>query len=240
MKLDMFTIIDYGDSAVLVEFSKTFTEEAWEKAHFLAKLLGKQQIKGVREIYPTYTTVLLTFNCLVTDHHIIKAIINEVIDNAPDSGEADAEPGRYYRLPVLFGGQWGPDLPFVASHLGISEREVVSTFCGGFRKIFTFATFCGFLMEGAPFTERIPRMKSPRTQVPGGYVAVAGDQTAVVPVTSPSGWQTIGHCPVKIIDLGAAPPVPYKPGDYIEFFPIKEEEQSLYAGKTIQEMKVIL
>ena len=238
MQIEKFQIMDYGDSAVLVEFSKTFTQEAWQKAHQLAKLLRGQGIKSILEIYPTYTTVLVTFNCLITTHCAIKSVINEIMESGAVSGQPDTEIGQYYRLPVLFGGQWGPDLPFVASHLGISENEVISKFCSGFRKIFTFATFCGLLMEGAPFKEKIPRQKIPRTQVPGGYVAVAGDQTAFVPVTSPSGWQTIGHCPIKVIDLEAAIPVPYKPGDYIEFFAIKEEEQRLYEGKTIHEMGV--
>lgn len=240
MKLEKAEIIDYGDSAVLVEFSKVFTQEAWEDAHWLAKLFSQKQIKGVTEIYPTYTTVLIVFNCLLTNHHTIKIAVDEII-KSPDYLEKNNQViGQRYRLPVIFGGEWGTDLPFVAAHLGISEDEVVSKFCAGFRKIFTFATFCGFLMEGAPFTKKIPRCKSPHTQVPGGYVAVAGDQTAFVPMTSPSGWQTIGHCPLKAIDLESTSPVPYKPGDYVEFFPIKEEEQGLYEGKTIHEMRVML
>ncbi|MDU4961437.1 MAG: carboxyltransferase domain-containing protein [Sporomusaceae bacterium] len=239
MKLDAFTMIDYGDSAILVEFSKVFSEEAWKKAHYLAKRLEARRLRGITEVFPTYTTVLVVFNPLITDNHEIKAQVGDIAAAAAAPEDTPAQSCPHYRLPVLFGGEWGPELPFVASHLGISEQALIASFCDGFRKIITFATFCGFLMEGAPFKERIPRMTSPRTQVPGGYVAVAGNQTAVVPVTSPSGWQTIGHCPVRIIDLEAAPPVPYKPGDYIEFFPITAAEQALYAGKTIHEMRVM-
>jgi len=240
VKIPNNEIINYGDSAILIEFSKIFTEEAWKNAHGLARLLRQRKIDGILEIYPTYTTVLITFNCLITDHSTIKKIVNEIMESAADSKQLEVEPSQYYRFPVIFGGQWGSDLPFVAEHLGLLEDEVIKTFCSGFRKIFTFATFGGFLMEGAPFAEKIPRLKSPHTQVLGGYVAVAGNQTAFVPVTSPSGWRTIGHCPLKVLDLGAMPPVPYNPGDYIEFFPISEEEQSLYSEKTIHDMKVML
>jgi len=240
MKIPNDGIIDYGDSAILIEFSKTFTEEAWEKAHNLAGLLRQSKIDGLLEIYPTYTTVLITFNCLITDHYTIKTIVNAIMEGSTDSKQPEAKKGQYYRFPVIFGGKCGSDLPFVAEHLGTSEAEVIKTFCSGFHKIFTFATFGGLLMEGAPFAEKIPRLKTPHTQVPGGYVAVAGNQTAFVPVTSPSGWRTIGHCPLKVLDLEAMPPVQYNPGDYIEFFPITEEEESLYSEKTIQDMKVML
>lgn len=240
MKIPNNEIIDYGDSAILIEFSKTFTEDAWENAHGLARLLRQHEISGVLEIYPTYTTVLITFDCLITDHNAIKEIVHEIIESRAELKKFEVGSRQYYRLPVVFGGQWGTDLPFVAAHLGIAEEAVIQTFCSGFRKIFTFATFGGCLMEGAPFTEKIPRLKSPHTQVPGGYVAVAGNQTAFVPVTSPSGWRTIGHCPIQVLDLEVLPPVSYNPGDYIEFFPITEEEQGLYAEKTMQDMKVML
>lgn len=238
MEMETFEIIDYGDSAVLVEVSKVVTEDAWSKIHGLAKALAREKIAGITTIYPTYTTILIVFNCLVTDRAILKKHIRKFIENTSCITNTDAKTGERYRLPVVFGGEWGPDLPFVVEHLGIPEEEVIRRFCAGYRKILTFATFCGFLMQGAPFEKRIPRCKIPHTKVLGGCVEVAGNKTAFIPVTTSSGWRVIGHCPVKVIDLDSMPPVPYNPGDYIEFFPIREEEQSQYEGKTIYEMKV--
>ena len=238
MGLGTYELLDYGDSAFLVEFSKVVTDEAWTKTHWLAKALSKIGLDGVTTIYPTYTTVMIVFNCLFVDREALKQRIRDFVETADYTPGANGNSGNCYRLPVVFGGAYGPDLPFVSECLGITPEEVVRIFCDGFRKMLTFATFGGFLMEGPPFGKNIPRCKSPHTEVPGGMVEVAGDKTAFIPVTTSTGWQVIGHCPVQIIDLEQMPLVPYQPGDYVEFFSIREDEQGEYEKKTICEMKV--
>lgn len=237
MNLGSYELLDYGDSAILIEFSKVVTDEAWSKVHWLAKALSREEIPGVTTIYPTYTTILMSFNCLSTDRDSLKKYITDYIGRADYPAEGAAA-GARYRFPVVFGGEWGPDLPFVAEHLGVSEETVIQTFCADFRKILTFATFGGFLMEGPTFSKKIPRRKSPHTEALGGMVEVAGDKTAFIPVTTSTGWQIIGHCPIQVINLEKMPFVPYQPGDCIEFFPIREDEKAAYEKKTIDEMKV--
>ncbi len=238
MKLGSYELLDYGDSAILIEFSKIVTDEAWSKVHWLAKALSREKIPGVTTIYPTYTTILINFNCLLTDRIVLKQYLTDYLIYA-EYPVAGAAAGARYRFPVVFGGEWGPDLPLVAEHLGTSEESVIQIFCADFRKILTFATFGGFLMEGPMYSKKIPRRKSPHTEAPGGMVEVAGDKTAFIPVTTSTGWQIIGHCPIQVINLDKMPFVPYQPGDCIQFFPIREDEQAVYEKKTIDEMKVM-
>jgi inhibitor of KinA len=69
-----------------------------------------------------------------------------------------------------------------------------------------------------------PRLKTPRTNIPGGSVGIAGKQTGIYPIDSPGGWQLIGRTPLKLYDPFREPPVLLKAGNYIRFIPVSEAE----------------
>ncbi len=68
---------------------------------------------------------------------------------------------------------------------------------------------------------KFPRRSSPRTAVPAGSVALAGNYSAVYPRKSPGGWQLIGRTAARMWDLsrgragtgqpGSPRPVPCRP-----------------------------
>ena len=63
----------------------------------------------------------------------------------------------------------------------------------------------------------VPRLTSPRTEVPAGAVAVAGEFSAVYPRTSPGGWQLIGTTHTPMWDSAATPPALVAPGDRVHY-----------------------
>ena len=69
-----------------------------------------------------------------------------------------------------------------------------------------------------------PRLKTPRTKIPGGSVGIAGKQTGIYPMESPGGWQLIGRTPVKLYDPSSETPIILQAGDYIRFIPIDKDE----------------
>jgi inhibitor of KinA len=87
----------------------------------------------------------------------------------------------------------------------------------------------GFL-PGFPYlggmSERIatPRLKTPRSAIPAGSVAIAERQTGIYPVESPGGWRLIGRTPISLFDPGREPPVEIEPGDYLRFVQVDESE----------------
>jgi KipI family sensor histidine kinase inhibitor len=62
-----------------------------------------------------------------------------------------------------------------------------------------------------------PRLEVPRTNVPGGSVAIAGSQTGIYPVTSPGGWRLIGYTSLKLFDPKSESPFLFSPGDEVKF-----------------------
>lgn len=234
-----FRIADYGDSGLLVDFSEQELDQAWLATHTLANRLREMNMKGIKSVIPTYASVYVHFNCARLDRQTLIETITELAVDTSESSAGDLEQGRHFRIPVLFGTQWGEDLPKVAAQLGISQTEVVDLFCSKAYKIMCLASPIGQpLLDAPPFEKEVSRLPSPRTLLPAGSLAVAGRQACIYTLESPGGWQLIGQTPIKLVHLEQIPPVHYKPGDFLQFFPIAEKEFDLYKGKTVLEMEV--
>ncbi len=119
---------------------------------------------------------------------------------------------------MTYGGTVGCDLEDVAAACGLSVPDV----CRRHAAADYTVCFVGFL-PGFPYLGpldpllRLPRRRAPRTHVPPGAVAVAGEYTGVYPWASPGGWHLIGHTDVSLFDLDADPPALLAPGMRVRF-----------------------
>ena len=128
-------------------------------------------------------------------------------------------------VPVCYGGDYGPDLAFVAQHAGLTEQQVIDIHCGRDYRIFMLGFLPGFPYLGG-MDERIvcPRLQTPRTKIPAGAVGIGGKQTGIYPLASPGGWQLIGRTPLRLFDPAGGGKLPYAAGDRIRFVPISPEK----------------
>jgi allophanate hydrolase subunit 1 len=79
----------------------------------------------------------------------------------------------------------------------------------------------------------VPRMRSPRTRIPPGSVAVSGRQSMIYPVPSPGGWRLLGRTPVTLFDLADPDLVTYRPGDRVRFVPIEADDWDDHTGRLV-------
>ena len=63
----------------------------------------------------------------------------------------------------------------------------------------------------------VPRHQTPRTRIPAGSVALAGDLTGIYPQASPGGWQLIGATDAPLWQVHRDPPALLVPGARIRF-----------------------
>ena len=128
-------------------------------------------------------------------------------------------------VPTVYGGEFGPDLSFVASHNHLSEDEVISIHSGTDYLVYMLGFIPGFSYLGG-MDPRIatPRLSSPRTLIPAGSVGIAGEQTGTYPSDSPGGWQIIGRTPVTMYDMSKAQAALLNAGDYVRYVPIDKSE----------------
>jgi KipI family sensor histidine kinase inhibitor len=132
-------------------------------------------------------------------------------------------PGRVIEIPTRYGGEYGPDLEFVAKHNGLTPDEVVRIHTSQSLRVFMLGFSPGFPYIG-PLAPEIaaPRLATPRTLVPAGSVGIAGRQTGIYPSESPGGWRLIGRTDLKLFAPAKDPPALLRPGDYVRFRAVEE------------------
>ena len=224
-----FTVHPVGDSALLAVFEQRLAPEIGAAVAARNARLLAAAIPGVGETVPAFASLMVTYDPLVTDYDTVAAAVLK-LSAAADSGST-AETGKLVTIPVCYGGEFGPDLPFVAQHAGLTEAEVIALHAGRDYRIYMLGFLPGFPYLGG-LDERLftPRLDTPRTAIPAGAVGIGGEQTGISPIASPGGWQLIGRTPHKLFDP-AAGALPYAAGDRIRFQPITREEFEAIAKK---------
>lgn len=224
-----FTVCPVGDTGLLASFEQHISQSVGAAVAALNTRVAAAAIPGVVETVPAFATLLIFYDPLVTEYDAVADAVQKLAQ-APDSDTAAGE-GRLVTIPVCYGGAFGPDLPFVAEHAGLTETEVIRLHAGRDYPIYMLGFLPGFPYLGG-LDERLftPRLPTPRTAIPAGSVGIGGEQTGVYPIASPGGWQLIGRTPLKLFDPSAGR-LPYAAGDRIRFCPITQDEFDAIAQK---------
>jgi KipI family sensor histidine kinase inhibitor len=226
-------ISDCGDSAVVVKAMHGDANHRWRVVHTLADELDEARLDGVHGLVPTYDSLLVEFDCADTDHQAVRQALEDALTRL---GKGPIErASKLFVVPVVYGGEHGPDLPKVAEQLGLSEHKVVELHSGTVLTVRCLGAPVGApMMDGPPFPEPVARLASPRTSVPPGSVAVAGKQAVICPMRSPGGWPLLGRTPLRVLDLDSERLTLYRPGDRFRFVPIRPEQWDEHAGAPLE------
>lgn len=211
-----------GDRSFLVEFGSDINPDVNIKVRAMARGLKKDLPLGVMEIVPTYRSLLLVYDPLITRPEKLAADIERVGNTL---SQIEAEHIKVVRIPVCYGNEFGPDIENVGKFSGLSTAEIIQLHCEPEYLIYMVGFTPGFPFLGG-LNEKLftPRLKTPRMSVPAGSVGIANNQTGMYPITSPGGWQVIGRTPLKLFAPQRKNPFLYKAGDKINFFSISSRE----------------
>jgi KipI family sensor histidine kinase inhibitor len=211
-----------GDRGLVVEFENVLSLEVNTQVRALGLALESARVPGLIEVVPTYRSLGVQFDPLATSGAALQGEIERVLARM---NPADLPPPRLVELPTAYGGEYGPDLPFVAEHAGLGEAEVIRLHSEATYHVYMIGFSAGFAyLGGLPERLHTPRLPSPRTRTPKGSVAIGGSQTGAYPADTPGGWRIIGRTPVELFDPRREPPTPMVPGDQVRFVPIGPAE----------------
>ena len=217
------TISPVGDCAISIDFGQVIDPKINRHIRQTIERIQGLQLDGIIELVPTYCSLLVQYDAMLYSYadmcNIIEPTFSEsVTDN-------DNERVTVIEIPTVYGGEFGPDLGFVASHNNLSEEEVISIHSGTDYLVYMLGFIPGFTYLGG-MDPRIatPRLSSPRTLIPAGSVGIAGEQTGTYPSDSPGGWQIIGRTPVTMYDMSKEQAALLSAGDYVRYVPIDEQE----------------
>ena len=211
-----------GDRALVIEFGDTIEEQINSKIRSLTLAMEREGIIGIIETIPTYRSLMVIYEPMIIE---LEELIDKVKFIQTKMDEMKLPEARVIEIPTLYGGEYGPDIEFVAEHNKISLEEVIKIHTSRSYLIYMIGFTPGFPYLGG-MNDKIaaPRLQTPRTKIPVGSVGIAGNQTGIYPIESPGGWQLIGRTPVKLYDPYRKEPVLLNAGDYIKFVQIDENE----------------
>ena len=217
-------LVDAGDSAVSIRFPQEISEKIHREVIYYLDLIRSSalegKIPGVLDIVPSYAAILLRFDPLITDGETIKNTLEEILISNPSSA-AHKSQRRVIEIPVVYGGEYGPDLEAVAEHTGLSTEEVIRLHSEPEYPVYMIGFLAGFpYLGGLNPALATPRLASPRLSVPVGSVGIPDKQTGIYPVESPGGWQIIGRTDAKLYDPYSDKPFLVSAGDVIKFVPV--------------------
>ena len=217
-----FYITIAGDSALNVEFKQEISPEISGLVHSCARMLEEHPIEGVIECIPTICSLMVCYNPQVISYDALCACLQTRLKNITGTAQ---ETRRIVEIPVCYGGEFGPDIAFVAEHAQLSVPDVIRIHAGVDYLIDMLGFMPGFAYLGG-LDKRLhtPRLQSPRTCIEAGSVGIGGAQTGIYPLPSPGGWRLIGKSPVCLYDPFRDHPILYAAGDYLRFIPISEED----------------
>ena len=217
------TISPVGDCAISIDFGQAIDPKINRQIRQVIEQIKLLQLDGIIELVPTYCALLVQYDAMVYSYSDICRILEPTLqESVTDSAN---ELVTIIEIPTVYGGEFGPDLGFVASYNHLSEAEVVSIHSGTDYLVYMLGFIPGFTYLGG-MDPRIatPRLSSPRTLIPAGSVGIAGEQTGTYPSDSPGGWQIIGRTPVTMYDMSKEQAALLQAGDYVRYVSIDENE----------------
>ena len=219
-----FSCQPLGDQAVLLTFGQIIDETVHGNIQQALQAIQAANFPWVIDIVPSYTTICVYYDvvqiALMYNHLPYKFVVDSLLAlNIVKSTERHTS---IIEIPVLYGGEDGPDLSYVASYCGLTEDDVILRHTSREYKVHMLGFLPGFpYLSGLDETIAVPRKEVPSALVRAGSVGIAGQQTGIYPLDSPGGWQIIGRTTLPLFDVTKTPPNTIQAGDTIKFVAIR-------------------
>lgn len=215
-------LLALGDGAVTLQFGSATSAAANSRAlgfcRALAQAVQRGELTSVVEWAPAFASV--TVHADDIDESAAAARDARLLALAEGAAPLQAS-GRRWRLPACFDRRHAPDLEALAQSRGLGPQQVIDLLAGTVFRVYMLGFLPGFPYLGdLPEAIAVPRLATPRREVPERSIAVAGRMCAVYPWVSPGGWHLVGRTPVRLFDAAAGEPALLAPGDEVLWSPI--------------------
>ena len=167
------------------------------------------------EVVPGIDSVVVRFDIAVLDGETARTAIEKVLG-------ADVEPlpaaGTTVEIPVVYGGEYGPDLGELSDQTGLSVDEIIALHTSREYPVDMVGFTPGFAFIGDLDERlRVPRREQPRQNVPAGSIGIADGRTGIYAMASPGGWTLIGRTSHTLFDPDREDPFVLTPGMRVRF-----------------------
>lgn len=215
-------ILMSGDQAVSVQMGDEISLEVNRKVLMLHEELKKKPVEGIREMVPTYASLMIHYRPEVIG---LDKLMDEIYQRV-DSMQGIAETKKIIReVPILYGGETGPDLELCAQLENTTVEEIIRKHSSHDYYVYML----GFA-PGHPYSARFEepfsfkRRDTARVKIPAGSVVVQLNLSDLIPFEQPCGWNIIGSTPLTICDYKKEDPFLVHAGEWIRYIPVNKKE----------------
>ena len=222
-----------GEDALLLRLGSRIDEATNARVHALAALIDARRPPWLVDIVPAHATLALFIDADLLDgrdpiatglpleraEHWLRSL---GLEDAADVTHADPPEAV---IPVVYGGEYGPDLKVIAASAGLAPQAVADLHAEGEYRVAMLGFAPGFpYLNGLDQRLAAPRQATPRVRVAGGSVGIGGGQTGIYPREGPGGWNIIGRTPLRLFDPARQAPCLLGPGQRVRFRAIDQAE----------------
>jgi 5-oxoprolinase (ATP-hydrolysing) subunit B len=230
-------ILPCGDAALTVEFGSTIDPRLNARVLALDSRVNGGVV-GVVETVPTYRSLLVHYDPVTTDFGTLSSTMQRLTQDLPD----EPSEGRVWRIPVVYGGEFGIDLDDVAERHGLTPSQVIDRHSAPIYRVYMIGFVPGYAyLGGLDPVLATPRRETPRLTTPAGTISIGGIQAVVASIEAPSGWHLLGRTPVRSYMLDRDPVFLIEAGDRVKFDPVErsrwdELDRAAAAGEVVAEV----
>lgn len=222
-----------GDAALLLRFGDCVNASINARVHAWTTALSLQKPDWLIDITPAYASLALHVDVariggrdpfgadpfksdpLAVAHTWVTHRLAEALI------DANIAVARVVEVPVLYGGEHGPDLAALAAHASTTTEDIIARHTAANYSVAMLGFAPGFpYLLGLDPVLAMPRLSTPRTRVTAGSVGIGGMQTGIYPQAGPGGWRLIGRTPLHLFDARRDPPSLLQAGDHVRFVAI--------------------
>lgn len=207
--------------SLIIYFGNEISQDVSSKVKNAYLSLQKLNLDGIIEIVPSYSSIFITYDIFKYDYEKVVEILKNSINM--QSNESNDE--KIVNIDVYYGVEVGLDLENMSTKTDLSIQEIIDIHSQKLYDVYAIGFLPGFAYL-ASVDQRIamPRLSSPRKQIPKGSVSIADTQTAVYPQASPGGWNIIGRTALELFDKKLDTLSPLSVGNKVKFNQICKEE----------------
>jgi KipI family sensor histidine kinase inhibitor len=167
------------------------------------------------DVVPGIDSVVVRFAAEAETASAVRVAIEDELQEGIRPLPTDA---ALVEIPVVYGGEYGPDLETLSDATGLSADEIVALHTGREYRVDMVGFTPGFAFIGGLDEKlRVPRRAEPRQRVEPGSVGIADGRTGLYAMASPGGWTLIGRTPYRLFDAVADEPFALQPGMRVRF-----------------------
>jgi KipI family sensor histidine kinase inhibitor len=199
-KTDEITLSYLSENAVLLEWPETICSQQHQQIIYFQQQIQKNLTEVFIDSIASYTSLILYYHFDKISNEQLDNLLREFLKKLPNISLTNQS--QVIEIPVYYGPDSGWDLNFVAQQTSLSIEQIIQYHSQTTYHAYALGFTPGFCyLASLPKSLQLPRRSSPRLSIPQGAVAIAEQQTAVYPTSSPAGWHVIGQTPMAMFNV---------------------------------------